>query len=303
VASGMRLSEAEHRSLRRKYNFRRSAIAYLFLLPNLIFFVIFLVIPFFWVLVQSFQEDGILKPATFVGLKNWRFILDDPVAIRTIYNTLLYMLMAIPTVFVIALGLALLLKRVSRGVSVFRAAIYFPTLAPIILAALLWIFVVHPDFGILNYLLRFFGFDPVNWLGSGTALPTIAMLEVWRGIGFWTMLFLAALLGLPEELYQAAKIDGASSWAQFRYLTLPLLRPIFVFAFIMATIFNFQIFDSVLILTDGGPQHQTATMVWYIYKNTFQFSKPGVGAAMSFLMLVMILLLTVTQMYLLRQRR
>jgi ABC-type sugar transport system permease subunit len=211
--------------------------------------------------------------------------------------------MAIPTVFVISLSLALLLKRVTRGGGFFRAAIYFPTLSPIILAALLWIFVVHPDFGVLNYLVRLFGFDAVNWLGTGSALPTIAMLEVWRGIGFWTMLFLAALLGLPEELYQAAKIDGATSWAQFRFLTLPLLRPIFVFAFIMATIFNFQIFDSVLILTDGGPQHQTATMVWYIYKNTFQFSKPGVGAAMSFLMLVMILLLTITQMVLLRQRR
>jgi ABC-type sugar transport system permease subunit len=265
--------------------------------------VAFLVVPFFWVLVQSFQEDGILKPATFVGLKNWRYIFDDPVALGTIGNTLLYMLMAIPTVFVIALSLALLLKRVSRGVGFFRAAIYFPTLSPIILAALLWIFVVHPDFGILNFLVRLLGFDAVNWLGTGTALPTIAMLEVWRGIGFWTMLFLAALVSLPEELYQAAKIDGANAWAQFRYLTLPLLRPIFVFAFIMATIFNFQIFDSVLILTDGGPQHQTATMVWYIYKNTFQFSKPGVGAAMSFLMLMMILALTITQMFLLRQRR
>src|SRR5262245_6683947 len=124
MASAMRLSVAEHRRLRRNYNFRRSAIAYLFLLPNLIFFVAFLVIPFFWVLVQSFQEDGILKPATFVGLKNWRYVLSDPVAMSTIVNTLLYMLMAIPTVFVIALGLALLLKRVTNGVGFFRAAIY-----------------------------------------------------------------------------------------------------------------------------------------------------------------------------------
>jgi ABC-type sugar transport system permease subunit len=303
MESVMRLSTAEHRRLRRKYNWRRYATAYLFLLPNLIFFFIFLVLPFFWVFYLSFQEGGILSPPQFVGLKNWRFILQDTVARRTIFNTLYYMLMAIPTVFVIAMGLALLLKRIVYGIGLIRAAIYFPTLSPIVLASLLWIFVVHPDFGILNFLARATGFGPVNWLGPGTALPTIAMLEVWRGIGFWTMLFLAALLGLPQELYDAAKIDGAGNWAQFRYITLPLLRPIFVFAFVMATIFNFQLFDSVFILTDGGPQHQTATIVWYIYKNTFQFSKPGVGAAMSFLMLVMILFLTVSQMYLLRRRR
>jgi ABC-type sugar transport system permease subunit len=213
------------------------------------------------------------------------------------------MVMAIPAVFIISMVFALLLKRIIYGVGLIRAAIYFPTLSPIVLAALLWIFVVHPDFGVLNFLARSLGFETVNWLGSGTALPTIAMLEVWRGIGFWTILFLAALLGQPNELYDAAKIDGASSFDQFRYLTLPLLRPIFIFAFVMATIFNFQLFDSVLLLTDGGPQHQTATIVWYIYKNTFQFSKPGVGAAMSFLMFLMILALTVIQLYLLRRRR
>ena len=303
MESVLRVSAAEHRRLRRNYNWRRYATAYLFLLPNFIFFVIFLVIPFFWVFFLSFQEGGILGPPQFVGLKNWRFILQDTVARRTIFNTLYYMLMAIPTVFVISMSLALILKRVVRGVGFIRAAIYFPTLSPVVLAALLWIFVVHPDFGILNFLTRSLGLETINWLGSGTALPTIAMLEVWRGIGFWTMLFLAALLGLPQELYDAAKIDGASNLAQFRYITLPLLRPIFVFAFVMATIFNFQLFDSVLILTDGGPQHQTATIVWYIYKNTFQFSKPGVGAAMSFLMLVMILCLTLIQMYLLRRGR
>jgi multiple sugar transport system permease protein len=303
MESVMRLTAAEHQQLRRRYNWRRYLTAYLFLLPNFIFFFIFLVVPFFWVFYLSFQEGGILAPTQFVGLKNWRFILQDTVARRTVFNTLYYMAMAIPTVFIISMGLALLLKRIVRGVGFIRAAIYFPTLSPIVLASLLWIFVIHPDFGVLNFLMRFLGFNPVNWLGPGTALPTIAMLEVWRGTGFWTILFLAALLGLPQELYDAAKIDGASSWAQFRYVTLPLLRPIFVFAFVMATIFNFQIFDSVFILTDGGPQHQTATMVWYIYKNTFQFSKPGVGAAMSFLMLVMILILTVIQLVILRRRR
>jgi ABC-type sugar transport system permease subunit len=298
----MRLSTAEHKRLRRSYFWRRYLTAYLFLLPNLIFFVIFLVLPSWWVLYLSFHEGGILGAPKFVGLKNWSLIWQDKVALRTLINTLTYMLIAIPSVFVISMSLALLLKRLLRGVTAARAAIYFPTLSPIILAALLWIFVIHPDFGILNFLLRLVGFDAVNWLGPGAALPTIAMLEVWRGTGFWTMLFLAALLSLPQELYDAAKIDGASSWAQFRYLTLPLLRPTFVFAFIMATIFNFQLFDSVYILTDGGPQNQTATVVWYIYKNTFQFDKPGFGAAMSFMMLIIVLILSLIQLALLRRK-
>lgn len=301
ISSAMRLSAEEHRRLRRSYYWRRYLTAYLFLLPNMIFFVLFLVGPSIWVLYLSFHEGGILGAPRFVGLKNWGFIWQDPVARRTIFNTVYYMLIAIPSVFVISMSLALLLKRLTRGISVIRAAIYFPTLTPIVLAALLWIFVVHPDFGILNFLVRLFGFNAVNWLGPGTALPTIAMLEVWRGTGFWTMLFLAALLSLPSELYDAAKIDGAGSLAQFWYITLPLLRPTFVFAFVMATIFNFQLFDSVYILTDGGPQRETATVVWYIYKNTFQFDNPGVGAAMSFVMLIIILGLTLIQMAVLRR--
>lgn len=297
---GLRLSAEEHRRERRRYDWRRYLTAYLFLLPNLIFFFVFLVIPCLWVLYLSFHEGGILGAPTFVGLKNWSFIINDPVARKSLLNTFYYMGMAIPSVFIISLGLALLLKGVTRGVSAIRAAIYFPTLSPYVLAALVWIFVIHPDFGVLNFLVRFSGFEPVNWLGPGKALPTIAMLEVWRGIGFWTILFLAALLGLPEELYDAAKIDGAGRWEQFRYITLPLLRPTFVFAFVMATIFNVQLFDSVYILTDGGPQHQTATVVWYIYKNTFQYGNPGIGAAMSFLMLIIVLVLALIQLRLLR---
>ena len=303
MESVIRVSAAEHRRLRRRYYWRRYLTAYLFLLPNLIFWFVFLVLPFFWVLYLSFHEGGILSPPKFVGLKNWSLIVQDDIARRTFVNVAYYMALAIPSVFVISMALALLLKRIVAGVPIIRALIYFPTLSPIVLAATLWSLVVHPDFGILNLLIRLLGLKTLNWLGPGLAMPTIAMLEVWRGTGFWTMLFLAALLSLPQELYDAAKIDGASSRAQFVYITLPLLRPIFLFAFVMATIVNFQLFDSVYILTDGGPRYETATVVWYIYKYTFVFGKPGIGAAMSFLMFVIILILTIIQLVLLRRRR
>jgi len=299
----MRTSSEEHRRQRRNYNFRRYLTAYSFLLPNFIFFAVFVVLPFVWVMYLSFHQGGILSPARFVGLKNWSFLFRDKVAHRTIFNTLYYMAMAIPAVFGIAMGLALLLQRTGRGASFIRAAIYFPTLTSVVLAALLWVFVIHPEFGVLNFLARALGLPAQNWLGPGRALPTIAMLEVWRGTGFWTMLFLAALLSFPQEPYEAARIDGAGKIAQFRFLTLPFLRPTFVFAFIMATIWNFQLFDSVYILTDGGPQYQTATVVWYIYKHTFQFNNPGVAAAMSVVMLVFILSLALIQLAMLRRSR
>ena len=131
---------------------------------------------------------------------------------------------------------------------------------------------------------------------------SVAMLEVWRGIGFWTLLFLAALISLPEELYQAAKVDGASSFSQWWHITMPLLRPTFVFAVVMATIWNFQVFDSIIILTDGAPNYGTASVAWYVYKQTFTFSNIGVGAAMSVLMLLAILALTMVQLRVLRRR-
>jgi len=300
--STMRLSRAEHERLARSFRWRRYSLAYLFILPSSFFLVLCLLIPSLWVLYLSFHKGGILEPAQFVGLANWQAIFKDRVAWLAIRNTLVYMLLAIPTVFAIGMCLAMLLKRIIFASAAFKAILYFPTLTPYVMAALIWTYVIHPDFGVLNYLLRLGGFSPLNWLGPQYALITIAMLEVWRGVGFWTLLFLAALISLPEELYQAAKVDGARSWSLFWHITLPLMRPTFVFATVMATIWNFQVFDSIIILTDGAPNYATASVAWYIYKQTFTFSNVGIGAAMSVLMLLAILVLTIVQLRLLRRR-
>ncbi len=200
--------------------------------------------------------------------------------------------------------LALCLQRIPRASGPFRALFYLPTLTPYVTAALIWLFMVQRDFGALNVFLGLFGIPPQNWLGNPTlVMPSIAMLEVWRGVGFWTLLFLASLLALPPELYQAATIDGASGWQQLRHITLPLMRPTFFFAVVMATIWNLQLFDSVSILTDGGPSNASATVVWYIYKAMFQFNdKTGFAAALSFVLLLFILILTLVEIRLLRKR-
>ena len=186
-----------------------------------------------------------------------------------------------------------------------RLAFYvLGTLVIFFVSFLVWVFVIHTDFGIFNYLLRLVGLEAVNWLGkTSTALPTIVSLEVWRASGFWALYFLASLLAIPTELYQAAKIDGAGSIRRFWYLTLPLLRPTFIFALIMITIWHFQLFDSVYVLTDGGPNYSTATIVWYIYKNTFQFNHPAYGATMSFFLLIITLTLALVELRLLKERK
>jgi multiple sugar transport system permease protein len=299
-----RVDAREHRRLARGYALRRTRRAYAFLAPNLVFFTLFLLIPCGWVFYASLRTGGVLGPSQYVGLQNWKHAFSDPLVVKTIRNTFLYSVIAIPIVFALGLGLALLLQNISRGSTILRALLYFPTLMPVVLAALAWLFVVHPDFGVLNYAVRGFGGSTVNWLGStGLALPTIAMLEIWRGLGFWTLLFLAALLGMPRELFHAAHLDGAGVWQRFRYLTVPLLRSTFLFALVMPTIWNLQLFDSIFILTDGGPVNSTATIVWYVYRSLFAFGNVGFGATLSCLMLVVILVLTVIELRLLRPRR
>lgn len=301
----LRLSPREHRRLARRRYLRRSAIGYLFILPNLIFFLLFLVYPLIGVIPLSFQTGGIISPTQWAGLDNWRTMLNDPVFRQAISNTFKYSAMAIVAVFVISFSLALLLARVQgRPVALIRAALYFPTLTPVVVAALMWNFVVQPDFGIVNVFSRALGLGATNWLGSTSlVLPAIASLEVWRGVGFWTLLFLAAIVGLPRDLFYAAQLDGANVWQRFRYLTLPLLRSTFIFAVVWATIANLQLFDSVFILTDGGPGYSSGSMVWYIYRMLFQFNFPGVAAAMSLILLLITLVLVVVELKVLRMRR
>jgi multiple sugar transport system permease protein len=300
----MRLSPEEHRRLARRYRLRRAMTAYGFLLPNAVFFVAFLLVPVGYVFYLTFHNGGIITPAEYVGLDNWRKLWDNDLVVTAVKNTVWYCLIAIPSVFVIGMVLALCLQRIGRGGGFFRSLLYVPTLTPYAVAALIWLFVYQRDFGALNMTLDLFGFGPQNWLGdTGLVVPSIAMLEVWRGMGFWTLLFLAALLALPKELYQAATLDGANAWRRFVHITLPLMRPTFFFAVVMATIWNFQLFDSVSILTDGGPANASVTVVWYIYKAMFQFNdQTGFAAALSFLLLVFILLLTMVEIRLLRRK-
>ena len=298
------LSEDEYRRAGRAYRRRRSSRAYLFVLPYFLPFLAFLVVPTFWSVWLSFYKGGILDPAKFVGFGNWREITSDSELTGSIKNTAVYAVEAIFLVFVLALLLALLLNRYRNGSNFFKLALYIPLLAPAVLVGLIWQFLTNYDFGLINLILTSIGLDRLNILGSSTlALLTIVLAEVWRGLGFWTLYFLASLQNIPEELQDAARVDGAKGFTRFRRITLPLLKPMLLFAVVIAIIANFQVFDTVYVLTQGGPHESTSTMVWFIWKRMFQFQETGQAYAASVLLLGIVLALTIVSFWLLGGRR
>lgn len=298
-----RLSRAEHRRLARSRSWRQQLTAWLFVGPMYLFFVVFLLIPAFGVVWWSMQSGGLQAGSTFVGLKNFAGLPSEPLARTAILNTLVFAALSIPPTLLIALGVAMLLARVKRGAAAYRFLVYFPVLVPGVVAALIWIFLTNIDFGLFNTVLRAAGLQRQVWLGAGLALPVLAALDVWRNVGYWAIFFLAGIIGLPQELYQAAELDGAGTLQRFRHLTLPLLRRVLLFALVISTIWGLQVFDTPVVLTDGGPGTSTVTVVYQVWRyalgSTFQV---GLAAAISLALLVVILGLTIVQLRVLRGR-
>ena len=297
------LSQAEYKRASARYRHRRSFKGYLFILPYFLPFLAFLVVPVFWSLWLSFNKGGLLDSAKFVGFDNWREVANDSQLTLSIENTAKYVVTAIFLVFTLALFLALLLNRYRRGSNFFKLALYVPLLAPLVLVGLIWQFIANYDFGLFNLILTTIGVGRVNIFGSGTlALLLIVFAEVWRGLGFWTLYFLASLQNIPEELLDAARVDGARGVTRFRRVTIPLLKPMLLFAVVLAIIANFQVFDTVYVLTQGGPVQSTSTMVWFIWERLFQFQQTGQGYAAAVILLGIILFLTALSFWFLGSR-
>jgi ABC-type sugar transport system permease subunit len=300
----MQLSAAEHRRLAHRYRRRRELTAWLFVAPFLVFFVVFLVGPVLQVFWWSTREGSIAIGSVPVGLDNFRSLPDQVDAIASIRNTFVFAAVSIPITLVLALLIAVLLVRVRRGGPVYRFLIYFPVLVPGVVAGLIWVFLTNYDFGLFNQVLTLLGGQPHVWLGTDSALYVLAVLDVWRNVGYWAIFFVAALQGMPQELFDAAEVDGATPTQRFFRITLPMLRRVILFAVVVATIWGLQVFDTALILTAGGPGTATVTIVYQVW--TYIFSSPsglGYGAAVSVVLLVAILILTLIQLRLLRGRR
>lgn len=296
------LSPQEHARLRRRYWLREQAVGWAFLAPAMVAFLLFLLIPAIGVVFWTFREGGITGKTQFVGLDNWADLASYPGAMAAFRNTLQLAVMSVPIFLVLAMVVALLLQRLTWGASVYRFLLYFPVLIPSVVAGVVWIFVTHTDVGPLNMTMRAVGMPPQIWLGQGLALFTLAMVEVWRNVGYWAIFFLAGLIGLPKDLYASAELDGAGPIQRLWRITLPLLRPIVVFAVVMATIWGLQVFDTVSVLTQGGPGTSSMTLVYFVYDAVFQNRDVGHGAAVAVVLMVVILALALTQFRALRGR-
>jgi ABC-type sugar transport system permease subunit len=276
---------------------RQSLAIYLLLAPTLVIIATFSFVPLVWDILLSLSSGGMLGGTQFAGLLNYARALRDPLFLLTLRNTVEYAVLTVPTAIVCGLLVALMISQIPRARGLFRGTIYFPLVVPIVVAANVWSYIVNRDFGPLNFALGLVGLPHVDWLGNATlAIPSIMLEEVWRGFGFYVIVLSAALLALPREVVEAARIDGASGPRIAWSVTIPLLRPALGFCVVMATIWNFQIFDVVYVLTQGGPAGATATVSWYVYEQAFQANNPGIASTMSIFLLIAIVVLALGQL-------
>ncbi|MCL4862990.1 MAG: sugar ABC transporter permease [Caldilineaceae bacterium] len=276
---------------------RESAFWYLLLSPSLLVIFGFSIVPMLWSIYFSFNRGGMLGKHTFVGLDNYVRASQHPIFRQTLLNTFQYAVLTVPTVIVLALIVAIIIFQLPKMQGFFRGTVYFPLITPVVIAANIWAYIVNRDFGPLNHILSAFGIPRIDWLGDPTwAIPAIVMMEIWRGFGFYVIILFAALQSIPREMYEAARIDGARGLRIIWSITVPLLRPALGFCFIMATIFNFQLFDAVYVLTKGGPAWKTATVSWYVYQQAFQSDNVGFASTMGVVLLVIIMTLSLVQL-------
>ena len=284
----------------RKFLTQEAITAYLFILPSLIGFVLFFLWPSLRAVQISFTEWNLLRAPKSVGLENYQDLLVDPKFWNAMKVTGLYVLYNIPLQTVLGLFIAVVMDRVAKSIIV-RGIFVLPYLLSNVIVALIWLWLLDPLLGYGNVLLNFLGISDQPFFGSITqALPTIAGINIWRHMGFNALLFYAGIQSIPKSLYEAATIDGAGEWRMFRNITLPLLRPVMVFVLVTSIVGSFQIFDTVAVTTQGGPVDATRVIVWYIYQNAFEFFKMGYATAMSVVLFLILIVVTILQMRLLR---
>lgn len=272
-------------------------LAYLFIMPSLLGFVIFLVVPMVASLGISFYDWELLSPPQFVGLKNFGALFTDVIFRDVVVNTAYYTFGLVPLNLVVSLGLAVWLNTRLRGLMWYRAAFFLPVITVTVAVALIWRWMYEPRAGIINTGLRAIGLPGPAWLGDPHwAMAAIIIMSVWKGFGYNMVLFLAGLQGIPITIYEAAMLDGANAWQRFWKITLPLLSPMVFLAVVLTVISSFQVFDQAYVMTNGGPANATNTIVLYIYQNGFQYFRMGYASAIAWVLFGVIFLFTLAQM-------
>jgi sn-glycerol 3-phosphate transport system permease protein len=296
------MSTAAPRTARR-LRWRVNANAWLLLLPALVLLGAFTHYPILATLYHSFFSLGRSGPAVFVGLENYRYMLDDDVFWQVLRNNLVFALATVPASIVLALVMAVWVDRKIAGRSFLRLAFFTPTVLPMIAVANIWLFFYTPDYGLLDQVLRFFGFAGRNWLGDpSTVMTCLIVMVVWKEAGFFMIFYLAALQTIPPELKEAASVEGAGRWYFFRRVTLPLLMPTTLFISINALINSFKLVDQLVIMTKGGPNNASSLLLYYIYEVAFNFWDTTYAATLTVTLIAILAAIAITKFVYLDRR-
>jgi multiple sugar transport system permease protein len=300
---------ARPRTKRRTVRFNHEArTAFLFLLPSFIGFVVFYAYPALRGFYLSFTDFDLLKNSgTWVGLDNYKALLQDTLFWNALWITFKYVFINIGIQTVLALGIAVLMHRLTQSVIV-RSVVLLPWLVPNAVLALLWMWMLDPNLGIVNHWLNAIGISSQGFLGSeGQVIPTIAGINIWKNMGYTALLLFGGLVMIPKSFYEAAAIDGASEWRMFRTITLPLLRPVLALVLVVTVIGSFQVFDTIQIATagigggnPGGPGNASRVLYMYIFQQAFEFNALGYASALAVALILLLVIVAAIQMRMLR---
>ncbi len=280
---------------------------FLFLAPALLSIFIFFFLPVIAAFVMSFTDFGIYsiadwKYTRFIGLDNYINLINDPLFWQAFKNTFYFVIVAGPLSVLVSLITAIMLNsKFAKFKSLFRLSFFLPVVTTLVAVSIVWRFIYHPHFGLLNYFLGFFGIAPIDWLGDPDwAMPSIILLAVWKNFGYNMIIFTAGLQNIPLQLYEAAEVEGANAWQKFYRITLPMLAPTTLFISIITLIGFFQLFAEPYIMTQGGPLNSTLSIVQYMYQEGFRWWNMGYSAALAFVLFAVIFTGTIIQLKLKR---
>jgi len=265
-------------------------VPYLFLLPAGVILLVFFFVPFFQTFVLSFQDysSSIYNP-TWIGLQNYFKLFHSPVFYKVLFNTFAYLFIAVPILAVVPLFLAILVSQKIRGVTLYKILIYLPVIVSIVVAAIAFKW-LYAEQGILNYAIGLLGFEPVGWLtDTRFALISVIIVTIWKGIGYYMMIYLAALMGVPKELYEACEIDGANAIKKHLTVTIPHIMPTLALVSTISAISAMKVFAEIYVMTKGGPLNSSKTIVYYIYERAFENLDLGYASAMAVVLLAIVM--------------
>ncbi len=284
---------------------RREWSAYLFLSPGLVLFSVFTVFALLFAFYLTFTQWNIIEPdRPFVGLANYSRMVHDEDFRQSVINTAYYTGATVPLTMGIGLLIALLLNQPIRFRGLFRTMYFLPVVTPFVVVAIVWKWLYNSDFGLFNYYLLKTHLinEPLMWLADkNLAMPAVVLMSVWSGVGFSMVIYLAGLQAIPQELYEAARVDGAGWWSQLRHITIPMLAPTTLFLMVMGIIGSFQVFTQIFIMTNGGPVNRTTTMVFYIYEAAFKFYEMGYASTLAYGLFALLFVFTLIQLRMYRR--